>query len=58
MFYYTANPSLIEPTEVDMSRVVHFEFSAKDPEKAAGFFKNVFGWETTKWDGPGGLLDD
>ena len=35
-----------------MSRVVHFEFSAKDPEKAAGFYKNVFGWETTKWEGP------
>ena len=34
-----------------MSRVVHFEFSAKDPEKAAAFFKNIFGWETTKWEG-------
>jgi predicted enzyme related to lactoylglutathione lyase len=35
-----------------MSRVVHFEFSAKDPEKAAVFYKNVFGWQTTKWEGP------
>ena len=35
-----------------MPRVVYFEFTAEDPERAANFYKNVFGWESTKWDGP------
>ncbi|MBH5318303.1 VOC family protein [Paenibacillus sp. GSMTC-2017] len=28
-----------------MSRVVHFEIEAKDPEKKMAFYKDVFGWE-------------
>lgn len=35
-----------------MTRVVHFEFTAKNPEKSGTFFKNVFGWDVQKWDGP------
>src|SRR5262245_1401736 len=35
-----------------MPRVVHFEVHAADPEKAAAFYRAVFGWEITKWDGP------
>ena len=35
-----------------MSRVVHFDLSADDPQRAAAFYRNVFGWSTEKWDGP------
>jgi uncharacterized protein len=35
-----------------MSRVVHFEIPANDTEKAVEFYKNVFNWEISKWEGP------
>lgn len=35
-----------------MNRVVHFEISTDDPERAAGFYGNVFGWKVEKWEGP------
>lgn len=35
-----------------MPRVVHFEVSADDPERAARFYKSVFGWGIEKWNGP------
>ena len=35
-----------------MSRVIHFEISAEDPERATRFYSNVFGWKIQKWDGP------
>ena len=35
-----------------MSRPVHFEISVQDPERAVEFYKNVFGWNIQKWDGP------
>lgn len=35
-----------------MSRVIHFEIQADDPERAANFYKSVFGWEIQKWEGP------
>jgi len=35
-----------------MSRVVHFEIHADEPERAATFYKSVFGWEIKKWEGP------
>jgi predicted enzyme related to lactoylglutathione lyase len=35
-----------------MPRVVHFEVSADDPERAKSFYEGVFGWQFTKWDGP------
>lgn len=35
-----------------MPRVVHFEIPADDPERAAKFYKEVFGWKIDKWEGP------
>jgi predicted enzyme related to lactoylglutathione lyase len=35
-----------------MHRVVHFELSGENPEKIAKFYKDAFGWQVTKWDGP------
>jgi predicted enzyme related to lactoylglutathione lyase len=35
-----------------MPRVVHFEISADDPERASKFYADVFGWTFQKWDGP------
>jgi predicted enzyme related to lactoylglutathione lyase len=35
-----------------MSRVVHFEISADDGDRARTFYENVFGWQFHKWDGP------
>jgi len=35
-----------------MERVLKFEVPAKDPIKLQGFYKNVFGWKFSKWDGP------
>jgi uncharacterized protein len=33
-------------------RVVHFEITADDPKRAAEFYKTVFGWELTDYEGP------
>jgi predicted enzyme related to lactoylglutathione lyase len=35
-----------------MPRVVHFEISSDEPEKAIEFYKKTFGWEFQKWEGP------
>jgi predicted enzyme related to lactoylglutathione lyase len=35
-----------------MNRVVHFEISADDPERASGFYRSVFGWKIINWEGP------
>ena len=35
-----------------MSRVVHFEIHAENPQRAVRFYTAVFGWTITKWDGP------
>jgi predicted enzyme related to lactoylglutathione lyase len=35
-----------------MPRVVHFEIPAEEPERAARFYTDVFGWQIQKWDGP------
>ena len=35
-----------------MSRVIHFDLSADNPERAAEFYKTVFGWQVNKWEGP------
>ena len=32
-----------------MNRVVHFEINVADPERAAAFYRDVFGWEITRW---------
>lgn len=34
-----------------MPRVVHFEIHANDPERAARFYSELFGWEIQKWGG-------
>ncbi len=34
-----------------MNRVIHFEIHAVDAKKIADFYKKVFGWEVTKWEG-------
>lgn len=35
-----------------MSRVIHFELPADNPERAAEFYQKVFGWQFQKWEGP------
>src|SRR5713226_1826886 len=35
-----------------MSRVIHFEIPASDPQRASAFYKKVFGWKIEKWPGP------
>jgi len=35
-----------------MGRVVHFEICAEDPDRAAKFYSDVFGWEIQNWGGP------
>lgn len=35
-----------------MNRFTHFELAAKDLEKTAAFYRDVFGWQIQKWDGP------
>lgn len=35
-----------------MPRVVHFEITADNPERAAQFYTKVFGWKIDKWGGP------
>jgi len=35
-----------------MPRVIHFEIVAEKPERAMKFYKEVFGWEFNKWNGP------
>ncbi|MGE5831957.1 MAG: VOC family protein [Methanomicrobiales archaeon] len=32
-----------------MSRVIHFEIPSQDPERLAGFYRKLFGWEITNW---------
>ena len=35
-----------------MPRVIHFEISADDPERAVKFYEDVLGWKVQKWEGP------
>ena len=35
-----------------MNRVIHFEMVVDDPERAIGFYQNVFGWKVNRWEGP------
>ena len=32
-----------------MNRIVHFEIHAGNPERAAKFYRDVFGWEIIEW---------
>ena len=33
-----------------MSRIVHFEIHASEPQRAIAFYTNVFGWQFHKWE--------
>ena len=35
-----------------MPRPIHFEINADDPERASQFYRDVFGWDIQKWQGP------
>ena len=41
-----------------MNRIVHFEIHANNPERAAKFYRDVFGWEINEWVIPGIQLKD
>ena len=41
-----------------MNRVVHFEIQAADPERAAKFYGEIFGWEIKEWVVPGVKIKD
>ena len=34
---------------IKVSRVIHFEVSVDNPERAKKFYENVFGWNINKW---------
>ena len=34
-----------------MSRVIHFEIHAEQPERAVRFYTDLFGWEFAQWNG-------
>jgi uncharacterized protein len=34
-----------------MPRPIHFEIPADNPDRAAAFYKDVFGWTFDKWEG-------
>jgi uncharacterized protein len=36
-----------------MNRVIHFEIHAADPDRAAKFYRDVFGWNIKEWVVPG-----
>jgi predicted enzyme related to lactoylglutathione lyase len=35
-----------------MNRFTHFELATDDLEKTAAFYRDVFGWQVDKWEGP------
>jgi len=35
-----------------LNKIVHFEIDAEDLERVANFYKGVFDWEFTQWEGP------
>jgi uncharacterized protein len=41
-----------------MNRVVHFEIQAGEPERAARFYGEVFGWKINEWIIPGVDIKD
>jgi predicted enzyme related to lactoylglutathione lyase len=41
-----------------MNRIIHFEIQAENPERAAKFYKEVFGWESNEWVIPGVQMKD
>ncbi len=41
-----------------MCRIIHFEVQAQDPERAAAFYRDVFGWDIREWVIPGVRMED
>ena len=41
-----------------MNRIIHFEIHAADPERAARFYRDLFGWDIQEWLIPGVELPD
>lgn len=39
-----------------MPRIVHFELSADDLDRAQQFYADLFGWTFNKWEGPNGFV--
>lgn len=37
------------------STIVHFEIPADDPERAAQFYRDLFGWTINRWENPNGI---
>ena len=37
------------------STIVHFEIPADDPERAAKFYRDMFGWTINRWENPDGI---
>ena len=37
------------------STIVHFEIPADDPERAAKFYRDMFGWTINRWENPNGI---
>jgi predicted enzyme related to lactoylglutathione lyase len=37
------------------STIVHFEIPADNPERAAKFYRELFGWKINKWENPNGI---
>jgi len=35
-----------------MSRVVHFEIHADNPQRAVNYYQQLFDWQINKWEGP------
>lgn len=35
-----------------MGRIVHFDITAENVERARDFYERIFGWKFTKWEGP------
>ena len=35
-----------------MPKIVHFELPFDDADRANKFYADVFGWQSSKWDGP------
>ncbi|MGH7579440.1 MAG: VOC family protein [Gemmatimonadales bacterium] len=35
--------------------IVHFEIPADQPERAAKFYRELFGWDINRWENPGGI---
>ena len=41
-----------------MNRIIHFEIQSTDPERAARFYRDLFGWEIAEYLVPGVKMKD